>query len=72
MRLGLKKFHLYWIPSIGFYIEHPSLSVPTPQKLFFSSISITSALLLRSNATFGFRGPIYETMPRERMENVVT
>jgi hypothetical protein len=27
---------------------------------------------IRSNATFGFRGPIYETMPQERMENVVT
>jgi hypothetical protein len=36
---------LCWIPGIVFYPEHPSLMVPTPRKLVFSSISITSALL---------------------------
>jgi hypothetical protein len=54
------------------YRDTPSLLGPMPQKLLYSSILRTRVFSVRSNATFGLRGPIYETMPQERMDNVVT
>jgi hypothetical protein len=57
---------------IGFHLEHPSLMGVMPQKLLYSLISRTSVLLSLKQCNIWIKGPIYETMPRERMDNLVT
>ena len=71
-RLGLRKLQLRWISRIRFQLEHPSLLGAMPRKLLYSLISITSVLLSLKQCNIWIKGPIYKTMPQERMDNLVT
>ena len=71
-RVGLRNHRLQWITRIRFQLIHPSLPGAMPQKLFYSLISRTSVLLSLKQCIIWIKRPIYETMPQEWMENVVT
>jgi hypothetical protein len=72
MRFGLSNHRIRWIAGIIFQLDHPSLLGAMPRKLVYSLILRTSVFLSFKQCIIWIKGPIYETMPQERMDNFVT